>query len=159
LMIATAFELAGPFIAKKIIDDHVLAIEGIWYEVEDDTHYSSVVTYQDRLYVRADHIDDNDYYVDIMKIISIKKDYIAVEYIVDFIGERSFEAGILSIGSTTYEGQKLTLSELYEFFKIEQSAIFRLLGLYVVLLLLASVFQYYQTYLLQKSSNQIVKQM
>src|SRR5699024_2225787 len=71
----------------------------------------------------------------------------------------SFEAGILSIGSTTYEGQKLTLSELYEFFKIEQSAIFRLLGLYVVLLLFASVFQYYQTYLLQKSSNQIVKQM
>src|SRR5699024_10809598 len=30
---------------------------------------------------------------------------------------------------------------------------------YVVLLLFASVFQYYQTYLLQKSSNQIVKQM
>src|SRR5699024_2842547 len=89
----------------------------------------------------------------------IEKDYIAVEDKVDFIGERSFEAGILSIGSTTYEGQKLTLSELYEFFKIEQSAIFRLLVLYVVLLLLASVFQYYQTYLLQKSSNQIVKQM
>src|SRR5699024_119273 len=34
-----------------------------------------------------------------------------------------------------------------------------LLGLYVALLIIAAFFQFFQTYLLQKSSNQIVKQM
>ena len=33
-MIATAFQLAGPLIAKKIIDDHIVGIEGLWHEVE-----------------------------------------------------------------------------------------------------------------------------
>lgn len=35
LMLATALELAGPFIAKRIIDEHILGIEAVWYEVDE----------------------------------------------------------------------------------------------------------------------------
>ncbi|MDY0395932.1 hypothetical protein RWE15_18020 [Virgibacillus halophilus] len=30
LVIATALELAGPLIAKKMIDEHIVGIEGTW---------------------------------------------------------------------------------------------------------------------------------
>lgn len=39
LMIAVALELAGPLIAKRVIDNHILGVEGYWEAVEtaDDT--------------------------------------------------------------------------------------------------------------------------
>src|SRR5699024_4329448 len=56
LMIATALELAGPFIAKTIIDDHVLGIESVWYEVEE-SDASAPVLYDGKYYVREDRLD------------------------------------------------------------------------------------------------------
>src|SRR5699024_2751382 len=59
----------------------------------------------------------------------------------------------------SYDADKLSLADITPFFAPEKRPIFLLLGLYVVLLFVAGVFQFYQTFLLQKASNQIVQKM
>lgn len=159
LIVATALQLAGPFIAKKIIDDHILGIEGVWYEIEDGSNHKSGVTFRERDYIRADRSERLDEPVSVMTIIAIEKNYYAVEEEVLLVGERTYSDGFVTIGNRVYEAEKLSIEALYAFFKMEQKPILLLLGLYVILLLIASVFKYFETYLLQKSSNQIVKKM
>src|SRR5690606_23343589 len=59
----------------------------------------------------------------------------------------------------TYDAIKLNLQEMYAFFEPEQRPIILLLVLYMVLLLIAGVFKFFETYLLQQASNQIIKKM
>lgn len=160
LIIATALELAGPFIAKIIIDDHILGIEGTWHEVEENN--SKTVSYHNRNFIREDRLETIHHTLGTVTIIAIDKDYFFVEGTVPLEGSRKVENGILTIG-TDYpiqvEANQLSLQGLYSFFKPEQKPIVLLLGLYVGLLLIAGVFQYFQTYLLQQASNRIVKKM
>ncbi len=160
LMIATALELAGPLIAKTVIDDHILGIEGIWHEVSEHTKQS--VTYQNRDFVRGDRLPPEQESLGKVSIIAVDKDYYFANEEVPLEGKRVVQGGLLTIGrdaQITVQADKLTLNELYNFFKPEQKPIILLLCLYVGLLLVAGVFQYYQTYLLQQSSNQIVQKM
>src|SRR5690625_3458987 len=159
LIIATALELAGPFIAKVIIDDHILGIEGTWQEVDEST--TQAVLYEDRYFVRANRVQNTDTEKQIT-ILAIGKSYYIIDDIVPLQGTRQVDKGMITIGSENpvqFQGEKLTVQELFHFFKPEQKPIFILLGLYMLLLIIAGFFQYAQTYLLQKSSNQIVKKM
>src|SRR5690625_3929316 len=160
LMISTALELAGPFIAKIIIDDHILGVEGTWHQVEDMK--KDAVRYKDRSFIREERLINEIESVGEVTVIAIDEDYYFVDEKVPLQGKRMFENGVLTIGTDDpiqVNADKLTLDELYHFFKPEQKPILLLLGLYIGLLLIAGVFQYYQTYLLQQSSNQIVKKM
>src|SRR5690625_47551 len=158
LIIATALELAGPFIAKVIIDDHILGIEGTWEEVEaKDDHY--VVTYNQHHYIRSNRQTDAMRTGDAMTILAVGKSYYLIDEAVPLSGKRSVDEDIISIGDRTYEAEKLSINEIYYFFQPEQRPIMVLLILYIVLLLIAGVFQYFQTYLLQDASNKIVKRM
>lgn len=56
-------------------------------------------------------------------------------------------------------GEKLTPNDVFLFFKREIEPILWLLGLYMGLILIASIFLYYKTYLLQYVSNRIVQKM
>lgn len=161
LMIATALELAGPFIAKRIIDNHILGIESVWYEVEESNR-EHTVTFHNKHYVREDRISSSELSERAITIIAIEKNYFVVEGIAPLEGAREIQNGkILITTDETYElpATKLTVSELYQFFKIEQKPIFMLLLLYVGLLFVASIFQFFQTYKLQQASNLIVKKM
>lgn len=163
LVVAVALELAGPFIAKTVIDEHILGVEGNWQEVmTDDDKYT--VTYQDRLFKRSDRLTEADQlYGDGVSLFQIGLGYYFVDEAVPLQGKRSVEDNIITIktadGTSTFEGEKLSLNEMYPFFQPEKGPILFLLGLYMVLLIIAGVFQFYQTFLLQKASNQIVKKM
>ena len=161
LMIATALELAGPLIAKRVIDHHILGIEGVWHEVETDIH-EETVSYDNRLFVRDDRLEDTSKSLNEVTVLAIGKDYYFIEESAPLIGSRKIVDGEIVIGKddpVKVSGKKLALGEIYAFFKLEKKPIFLLLGLYVILLIIAGVFQFFQTYLLQKSSNQIVKKM
>lgn len=163
LVVAVALELAGPFIAKTVIDEHILGVEGNWQEVmTDDDKYT--VTYQDRLFKRSDRLTEADQlHGDGVSLFQIGLGYYFVDEAVPLQGKRSVEDNIITIktadGTSTFEGEKLSLNEMYPFFQPEKGPILFLLGLYMVLLIIAGVFQFYQTFLLQKASNQIVKKM
>lgn len=163
LVIAVALELAGPFIAKTVIDDHILGVAGNWQEVMiDDDKYT--VPYQERLYKRTDRLADSDQLIgESVTIFQIGMAYYFVNEDVPLKGKRSVDDNIITIetskGTSTFTGEKLSLSEIYPFFEPEQGPILFLLGLYMFLLIIAGFFQFYQTFLLQKASNQIVKKM
>ncbi|WP_100011362.1 ABC transporter ATP-binding protein [Lentibacillus sediminis] len=163
LIIATALELAGPFIAMKIIDDHIVGVEGEWQQVtENDDRYT--VRYEDAFYKRGDRITAEDETVgEGVTVLQVGMTYYFLDEAVPMQGERDAENGQVSItagGETmTYNGERLSASEVYPFFQPEQRPIILLLLLYMGLLLIAGVFQFYQTFILQKASNQIVKRM
>lgn len=159
LMIATALELAGPYIAKVIIDDHILSIEGTWHEVEETNNHT--VSYQNRNFIREDRLN-SEQTLGTVTIVAVEKEYFLVEEDVPLEGSRKVENSTLTIGtdqSVQVDAKQLSLQELYSFFKPERKPILLLLGLYVGLLLIAGIFQYFQTYLLQQVSNRVVKKM
>ncbi|WP_042224488.1 ABC transporter ATP-binding protein [Oceanobacillus manasiensis] len=163
LIIAVSLELAGPLIAKKVIDDHILGVEGTWQEVEtNDDRYTA--TYNDQFYKRMDRLEGSDQTVGSpVTIFQIGTTYYFVEDEIPLGGKREIEGNSITITTSTNEetftGDKLSLGDVYPFFKPEQGPIIWLLGLYVLLLFIAGFFQFYQTFLLQKSSNQIVRKM
>lgn len=57
LSISVAADLAGPFVAKKVIDSHVLGIESPWYETAKS---KDAVSYQDTWYKRGSYFADNE---------------------------------------------------------------------------------------------------
>src|SRR5699024_10121973 len=73
LMVADAFELAGPFIAKTVIDNHILGVEGIWYKVgEEDNH---TATYKGDIYKRADRLSEGESKGDFVTILQVGSSY------------------------------------------------------------------------------------
>lgn len=162
LIFATALELAGPLIAKRMIDEHIVGIEGTWNQVANDNdHYT--VSFQNDYFKRSDRMSEQEKVIEKKTILMAGKDYYLVDGEAPLTGNRKFENGELQIktssSQSTYSAQKLSLDELYQFFKPEQRPIMYLLGLYVLLLIIAGFFQFGQTYLLQKTSNQIVRKM
>lgn len=162
LMIATGMELAGPLIAKKIIDDHIVGIEGVWHQIAEKKDEKTIY-YQDKYYKRSDRESANDHIIGKATLIQIDKNYYFVNREVPLTGKRSVNGDQVTIqtpeGPIKASGQKLSLTDLAQFIKPEKRPIMLLLGLYVLLLVVAGLFQFFQTYMLQKSSNQIVKKM
>lgn len=162
LVFATVLQLTGPLIAKTIIDDHILGIEGSWQEVKADNG-KDAIPFHDGFYKRADRVTASDSVLSEGTILQVGREYYFVHEAVSLQGKRSVngENVVIDTGGEkhNYGATKITLGEIYHFFQPEKGPILFLLGLYMVLLIIAGVFQFYQTFLLQKASNQIVKKM
>lgn len=162
LMIAVCLELAGPLIAKTVIDDHILGVEGNWIQVNGQ-HDRNTVTFDDQQYKRADRVTGQEQTGETKTILQVGHSYYLADGDLPLSGKRSVDGNTILIkqgnDTQTYTAEKLSLSEIYPFFKPEQRPILFLLGLYVALLVIAAFFQFFQTFLLQKVSNQIVKKM
>ncbi|MHA6251603.1 ABC transporter ATP-binding protein [Oceanobacillus sp. CAU 1775] len=163
LMIAVALELAGPLIAKTVIDDHILGVEGYFQEVAEDNDRFTI-THEHKLYKRVDRLEPTDQVLsEPITILQVGLSYYMIEDETPLQGVRDVSVDTLQIeyGDEvyTYDALQLTLDEMYQFFQPEQRPIIVLLVLYMVLLIIAGVFKYFETYLLQKSSNQIIKKM
>lgn len=161
LMVAVGLELMGPLIAKKIIDDHILGVEGLWHEVEEEG--SQTALYKGKYFKREDRLTSEDVSLGVHTVLQVGMDYYMIGEEVALQGTRSVEEGEITIerpdGTITVPGTKMSLSEVYPFFKPEQKPIIMLLILYITLIVIAGFFQYSQTFLLQKSSNQIIQKM
>ena len=163
LMIAVAMELAGPFIAKIVIDDHILGVEGYWQEVaENDDRYT--VDYDGGSFKRVDRLTASDETIgEAVTLLQIGTAYHFIHDRAPLDGKRDANDNQISITTAEetfhYGGERLALTEAYPFFKPEQRPILLLLGLYIGLLVIAGIFQFYKTFLLQKAANQIVKKM
>lgn len=162
LTFAVAAELTGPFIAKKMIDDHMMGIQSPWVEVtnKDD----SAVTYNDRHYKREDYLSQEDTLGEgEMEIIQVGRSFYTTEKHITFTGEASISGNTLTISSgekaETYQVDKLNQKELLAFYQPEISPIILLLSLYVGLLFIAAIFQYGKSLLLQKAANRIIQKM
>ncbi len=136
LTAAVATELAGPFIAKTLIDRHILGVQQTWYETTPD---SGGIPYGQTWYKRGDRFVQDE--------------------------PRGAPAELMQQGTTFVlvpdQGAPAELSreQLYVFYRPEIPKVIELLGAYFLLLAVSSVFTYGQKLLLQKSANRIIQRL
>ncbi|MCK6255843.1 ABC transporter ATP-binding protein/permease [Fictibacillus sp. KIGAM418] len=161
LALAVSAELTGPFIAKRMIDVHILGIEKPWYKTTAQD--KDTVTYKGSRYQREDRFQSGEPKGKQARITQIGRKYYFINQSAKLEGEKSYknkEIMVTSKGVTTkYPAVQLKNSELFKFYKPEIRGLFKLTGIYFVLLLFAGLFQYGQRYMLQSSSNLVIKKL
>lgn len=163
LAIGVAAELAGPFIARSMIDDHMLAIEQPFYEttVKDKT----TVDYGGRTFKRGDRFVEGETKGAEVRVLQVGKSFVFVDAAVpDVSGDRSFADGVLTLtgkdgASREYPAQKLGAAGLFTFYKPEVPGIMSLIIWYLVFLAVSIVMEFGKTYWLQSSANQVIRKL
>ncbi|MCU9613565.1 ABC transporter ATP-binding protein/permease [Caldibacillus lycopersici] len=159
LSVAVASDVIGPFVAKSLIDDHILGIEDHWYETEAN---DKSVNFEGNVYTRSEYTE-TDEHGEIATIVQIGRNFYFTPEEVPFEGERSFENGLLTIKladqELTVEAEKLSIADTMNFYGPELSPIILLIGIYFGLFVVAGIFNYGQSYFLQKASNRIIQKM
>ncbi|WP_223701003.1 ABC transporter ATP-binding protein [Sutcliffiella deserti] len=162
LSIAVAAELTGPFIAKRMIDEHILGIEKTWLATEENG--TDHVFYKGSYYIREDRAENLEpSQQEKARILQVGREYYFVPSEIAFDGERTASNGEITITrgeqQASYDAEILTNSELISFYTPEVKYIGFLVALYFGLLVVASFFQYGQSYYLQTSANRIIQKM
>jgi ATP-binding cassette subfamily B protein len=162
LTFAVAAELTGPFLAKKMIDDHMIGIESPWVEVtnKDD----QAVLYNEHYFKRSSNVTEENSLGDAeIQIVQVGRSFYVTKEHLPFDGERSVSGNMLTISNgsdeLSYEVDKLNQQELFAFYQPEIRPIILLLSFYVGLLFIAAFFQYGKSLMLQKAANRIIQKM
>ncbi|MGG1550456.1 ABC transporter ATP-binding protein [Paenibacillus ferrarius] len=164
LSIAVATELAGPFIAKRMIDTHILGIEKPWYETASATQTEKAVPWEGTFYKRSDNFAAGEVHGREVRILQVGSAFVWVDQAIAFDGVRKLtEDGKLTITSgeqqVQYAYTKLGAAQLYAFYKPEFTELMTLAGFYVILIVVGAGFTYGQRYLLQSAANRIIQRM
>ncbi|SFL35934.1 ATP-binding cassette, subfamily B [Gracilibacillus orientalis] len=163
LIVAVGLELTGPFIAKRVIDNHIVGIQTNWAQVEDKND-ADTVELNGTYLKRADRMTEEDRIIGHHTLLQSEKNYYLINKEVppnSSVQSINGDSIKISYNNTTEQvyGEQLNVGDLYVFFQPEIHPIALLLGLYLALILIASVFQYLKTYLLQVSANKIIQRM
>jgi ATP-binding cassette subfamily B multidrug efflux pump len=163
LAAAVCTELAGPLIAKRMIDTNILGIEKTWYETARTGRYT--VDYQGKHYIREDHVlYDGSYPLQPVRVLQVGRKYVFLEGELRFDGERTLNGSTLTVRQqdgrqAAYPVQTLTAGELFAFYRPEFGGLMVMACAYFGLLLLVALFTFGQRYLLQTSANRIIQNM
>ncbi|WP_167403909.1 ABC transporter ATP-binding protein [Bacillus sp. EKM104P] len=161
LIIAVGAELTGPFIGKKMIDDHILGVEKPYVEVNGKT--DKTVYYQGNNYIRSDRLQNQNEAGKQINVVQVGFGYYSVNEPIRFDGSRTIKGDQLTIenGSEreTYQVQRLSKEEIFAFYQPEISGLVQLVLFYFGMLVIAIFFQYGQHYLLQRIANRIIQKM
>ncbi|MGZ9584837.1 ABC transporter ATP-binding protein [Paenibacillus marinisediminis] len=163
LSIAVAAELAGPFIAKTIIDQHILGIEQPFYQTSTDSKYN--VDFEGITYKRSDRFAEGEAKGN--KAIHIIQGgttfYLVDEVIPEPNGTRDYADGVLTITSKSGEWQgpahKLSLNDILLFYKPEINAMIGWLVIYVLLLILSIALSFGKILGLQTAANKVIRKL
>lgn len=161
LMIAVGAELTGPFIGKKMIDDHILGVEKPYVEVNEKTE--KTVYYQGNNYIRSDRLNNGMDSGKQINVVQVGFGYYFVNEPIRFDGNRKISGDQLTIDNgnerETYKVKRLSKEEIFAFYQPEISGLVQLVLFYLGLLIVAIFFQYGQHYLLQRIANRIIQKM
>ncbi|MGZ7444516.1 ABC transporter ATP-binding protein [Paenibacillus sp. TH7-28] len=163
LAIGVAAELAGPFIARAMIDDHMLAIEQPFYETADQDE--NTVVYDGRYFKRGDRFAEGETKGQEVRVLQVGTSFLFIgEPVADVSGDRSFQDGVLTItrkdGTVSeYPAQKLSASGLFAFYKPEVPGIISLIIWYFAFLAVSIVMEFGKTYWLQSSANKVIRKL
>ncbi|WP_043933168.1 ABC transporter ATP-binding protein [Bacillus sp. EB01] len=160
LTLSAAADLAGPFIAKRVIDVHILGIESVWYETEQGDRAAE---YDGSYYKRDIYFDEGEPKGSAAEILQVGTRFVFLEGEAGIDGERSYSNGTLTIENgnerKTYPATALSASDVMRFSAPEVPGIVWLLALYFGLSVVSAFFQYWQRYMLQKSANRVIQRM
>lgn len=161
LAIGVAAELAGPFIAKSMIDDHILAIEKPYYESKEA---DGAAQYKGTYYKREDRFTVGEARGQEVRILQAGRSFYFIQEPVTRVdGTRSYENGILTITAgqeqLRYPAVPLSTNELFEFYKPELPSIYKLVGLFLICLLVSMITVFGRTYWLQSAANRVIQKL
>jgi ATP-binding cassette, subfamily B, multidrug efflux pump len=161
LALAVSTEMAGPIIAKRMIDTHIMGIENTWYQVSQKDDYTA--EYNGAFFKRQDHVEAGEAQGAAGQILQIGRTYYWLDGQVRTDGRKTAEGGTVTIegdwGSASYPAKALSAAELYPFYRPEIPALLLSAAAYFGLLVLGAGFTYGQRLFLQTSANKIVKRM
>lgn len=161
LGVAVAAELTGPFLAKTMIDKHILGIEKPWYEVSGDS--SKAVSFNNHWYKRSDNLAPGEAKGKEVRILQAGRQFVFVDGAIAADGERKIEGNQLLIKTGTetasYPVELLTTKQLLQFYNPEFQGILVLMGIYLGLIVVACIFEYGRIYYLQTSANRVIQKM
>lgn len=161
LGIGVGAELAGPFIAKSMIDDHMLGIERPYYETASA---EQAAEYKGHYYKRGDRFEPGETKgAEVRLLQSGRSFYFINQPVASPEGERTFADGLMTIKYgdkvAQYPAEKLSAAELYSFYKPEIPGILKLVGLYCVFLVISIFTEFGKTYWLQASANKVIQKL
>ena len=87
LTFSVGAELTGPFIAKKMIDSHVLGIESPWFETVKG---KDTVLYEGKYYKRSQYFRTDEQKGKEVRIIQVGKGFYFINGAIQMDGERSY---------------------------------------------------------------------
>jgi ATP-binding cassette subfamily B multidrug efflux pump len=163
LCIGVGAELAGPFIAKAMIDDHMLGIEQPFF-VTDSPASEGTVLYEGQHYKRGDRFAENENKGQEVRILQKGKTFYFINQAVEVPeGKRVVVDGQMTITKgtleSTYPVKALSADQLFNFYKPEIPGIMKLVGLYLILLVVTIFTEFGKTYWLQSSANKVIQKL
>ncbi|MDF2959009.1 MAG: multidrug transporter permease [Paenibacillus sp.] len=184
LCCAVGAELAGPYIAKTIIDKHISSVQLPWYEAGSGKQPPAgmkSVAIAGKTYVRSDWASPDQLAGAASPAAGWKEvRFMQLEggmYLIDaagrFDGNWSLSPDNAPAGSEqaavivtrnggiteSYPAKRLTAAEVGALYQYEVGAVVRWLGLFIALLLTASILHYVQAYTLQSTALRIIQRM
>ncbi|WP_144495266.1 ABC transporter ATP-binding protein [Bacillus thuringiensis] len=160
LFIFVIAELAGPFVAKTMIDDHIVGIEKPWYETEQS---EDAVSYNGAFYKRSDRFEQGEKKGKEVRVMQVGFQYYFVPNKVNVEGSRTVKGDMITVQNgkavQVYKAKALTKEEVFAFYKPEINHLLLLGGGYFALLVVVSLFAYGKQFFLQKAANKIIQIM
>lgn len=160
LFIFVIAELAGPFVAKWMIDEHIVGIEKPWHETVQG---EDAVLYDGKWYKRADRFQEGEMKGKEVRIIQIGFEYYFIPSKVSIEGKQSVKDNMVTVengkAAQVYKAKKLTKEEVFSFYEPEVKRLILLGGGYFALLIVVSIFSYGKQFYLQKAANKIIQIM
>lgn len=162
LSIGVAAELAGPFIAKSMIDNHMLAIEKPYFQTVDSS--KEAAEYNNTYYKRGDRFEPGEAKGQEIRLLQEGRSFYFInEAVAQPEGQRTYRDGMLYIqrgdNELSYPAVKLSANELFSFYKPELPGIYELVGLYALFLVISIFAEFGKTYWLQSSANQVIRKL
>ncbi|PFN64687.1 ABC transporter ATP-binding protein [Bacillus cereus] len=160
LFIFVIAELAGPFVAKTMIDDHIVGIEKPWYETVQS---EDAVSYNGAFYKRSDRFAQGETKGNEVRVMQVGFQYYFVPNKVNVEGSRTVKGDMITVQNgkavQVYKAKALTKEEVFAFYKPEINRLLLLGGGYFALLVVVSLFAYGKQFFLQKAANKIIQIM
>ncbi|WP_206918220.1 ABC transporter ATP-binding protein [Alicyclobacillus suci] len=161
LALSVAAQLGGPFVAKMMIDRHILGIERTWYEVPANA--PKAVAFRGHWYERGDYLAAGEPHTHPVTLLEVGRSFYFVQSSLPFTDNPTVHGHQVTVRSgdrtVTEPAIRLTARELFAFYQPEVPGLWRLAILYFLLLLGGAGFAYGQQYLLQISANKILQRM
>lgn len=167
LMFVTVTELARPYIIKIAIDNNISAINEPMYIYDIDASPIDGIEFQDKEYVRASRLEDEDTSLpenNIATLIKKNNQYFLVEGKVteniseiEIINSSDGGDGVhILVGETPYPAKLLSEDEYSEFREEDINELNILAIIYLVIIVLGFILNYTQVYLLNYTSKKII---
>lgn len=153
ILLIQSLNFIQPLLVKGILDDCILGIEYEWVEVDAQDQYT--VLYNNKLYKQKRYLNENETFTDEASIVLFKGGfYFADSRISD--GLKDIDGNTLTVKNSdnvyTYHVEKLSKSEIMNFYKPIYKTLIKFIILLFLEIILAILFSYFQ----QMSTNRVI---